>query len=326
MRAAMDPDLDLALRCAWLSLVGGYTHEEIAARVATSRVKVTRLIQSAQRAGLVKVSIEGAPARCAALEEALVAQFGLVRCSVAPDLGEPGLPLSALGTLGAHVIRAALERDGIDVIGLGHGRTLAACVDALPLIARPRLKIVSLLGSLTRDAATTPYDVIFKLASRTGGTGYCLATPLVCASEADRGVFLAQRDTVAAQLAASKASITVAGIGAIDRDNGLVTSGMIAPAELDALAAAGAVGEVLGAFVDRDGRPLDIELTRRIVAVAPDMLVPRRVIAIAGGPGKAAAIAAVLRSGRIGHLVTDETTAQALAEPVLTASFPTFVR
>ena len=319
MRAAMDPDLDLALRCAWLSLVGGYTHEEIAARVATSRVKVTRLIQTAQRAGLVKVSIEGAPAKCAALEEAIVARFGLTQCSVAPDLCETGLPVSALGALGAHVIRAAIEREDIDLIGLGHGRTLCACVDAMPLIPRPSLKIVSLLGSLTRQSATTPYDVIFRLASRTGGTGYCLATPFVCVSEADRRVFLAQRDIVAAQLVASAGSVAVAGIGALDGENGLVTSGMITPPELEALTAAGAIGEFLGTFVDADGRPLDIELARRVVAVEPEMLRASQIIAIAGGPGKAPAIAAVLRGGRVGHLVTDEITAEALVAPAMAA-------
>ena len=313
MRVAMDPDLDLALRCAWLSLVGGYTHEEIAARVSTSRVKVTRLIQTAQRAGLVKVSIEGAPAKCAALEEQLVARYGLAQCSVAPDLGEVGLPVSALGALGAHVIRSAIERDDVATVGLGHGRTLSACIDAMPLMTRPGLKIVSLLGSLTRDSATTPYDVIFRLASRTGGTGYCLAAPFVCACEADRNGFLAQRDVVAAHLRASP--VALAGIGALDRENGLVTSGMITPAELEALQQAGAVGEFLGTFVDSDGRALDVELTRRIVAVGPDVVPPRDVIAIAGGPGKAAAIAAVLRGGRIGHLVTDESTAEALAGP-----------
>ena len=316
MRVAMDPDLDLALRCAWLSLIGGYTHEEIAARVSTSRVKVTRLIQTAQRAGLVKVSIEGAPAKCAALEESLIAGFGLAQCSVAPDLGEAGLPVSALGALGAHVIRTAIERDGVAVIGLGQGRTLAACVDAMPLIARPGLKIVSLLGSLTRDSATTPYDVIFRLANRTGGTGYCVAAPFICACEADRGVFLAQRDLVAAHMRAA-ASVAVVGIGALDAENGLVTSGMITPAELAALVDSGAIGEFLGTFVDAHGRALEVELTRRIVAIgpdAPDQTPQRRnVIAIAGGPGKVAAIAAVLRGGRVGHLVTNEITAEQLA-------------
>ena len=185
MRVAMDPDLDLALRCAWLSLVGGYTHEEIAARV----FHLAREGDAADPDGPARRAREGldrgAPRRNAPRSrEQLVARYGLAQCSVAPDLGELGLPVSALGALGAHVIRSAIERDDVATVGLGHGRTLSACIDAMPLMTRPGLKIVSLLGSLTRDSATTPYDVIFRLASRTGGTGYCLAAPFVCACEA----------------------------------------------------------------------------------------------------------------------------------------------
>lgn len=314
MRVAMDPDVDLALRCAWLSLIGGYTHEEIAARISTSRTKVTRLIQAAQRAKLVKVTVEGAPANCVALEEKLAAAFGLERCSVTPDLGEPDLPLSALGALGAHVIHAAIERHNATVVGIGHGRTLSACVDALPLMDRPDLKLVALLGSLTRTASTSPYDVIFRFVGRTGGTGYCVPAPFFCDSEEVRALFLAQRDIVAVRELAESASVAVVGIGSLGDRYGLMTGGMITTSELDALHEAGAVGEILGTFLDAEGRPLDVELNRRVIATNLESLRGREVIAVAGGPTKASAIAAVLRNGVVNHLVTDEVTAQELVE------------
>src|SRR5918993_554795 len=113
MRLPQDPELDLAVRCAWLSFIAGRTHEEIAERVGASRTRVTRLIQLAQRAGLVKIFVEGSSAVCAALEERVRSGFALDRCSIAPDLDESDLPLLALGSLGARVLASILVRDNL---------------------------------------------------------------------------------------------------------------------------------------------------------------------------------------------------------------------
>ena len=229
MRVPQDPELDLAVRCAWLSFIGGRTHEEIGA------------------------------------------------------------------------------------VGFGHGRTLAAAVNGLPLLQRPGLKLVSLLGSLTRGAATNPYDVIFRLADRTGGTGYYVPAPFFCNSETDRAVFVAQREVRAVLDLASQAEVMVVGIGAPDRDRGMIDAGMVTLPERDALEDAHAAGEILGTFVDANGQVLDVEINRRAIAPRLDDLRGKEVVAIAGGPNKVDAIDAVLRAGIVTHLVTDEQTARALA-------------
>lgn len=316
MRLPQDPDLDLAVRCAWLSFIGGKTHEEIAERVGASRTKVTRLIQLAQRAGFVKVFIEGEAAACVAIEDELIAGFGLANCTVAPDLEETGLPLLALGAAGARVIAAVLERPGVDILGIGHGRTLAAAVNALPFLPRRPVKLVSLLGSLTRAAATNPYDVIYRLADRAGGTGYYMPAPFFCDSAADRDVLLGQRDLGAVIDLARSASVMVVGIGSLTRDLGMIESGMISAEEQASLVAAGASGEVLGNFVDAGGRKLDLDLNNRAIGLGLDDIRGKEVIAIAGGPEKHAAIAAVLRTGAVSHLVTDERTARKLAASI----------
>ncbi len=320
MRVPPDPELDLAVRCAWLSFIGGRTHEEIAASFGTSRTRVTRLIQQAQRAGLVKVFVEGPSAACAALEDALVTAYPLARCSVAPDLEERGMPLAALASLGARVLAGILARPGLTTIGIGHGRTLAAVANGLPILQLPDLRLVSLLGSLTRGAATNPYDVIFRLADRTGGRGSYMPAPFFCNSEQDRAIFLKQRDIRAVMDLAAEAPVLVVGIGSPEHDRGMIEAGMVTETELAALVAAHAAGEILGAFVDRDGRVLDVELSRRAIAPSLDALRGREVVAIAGGPTKVDAVDAVLRTGTIHHLVTDELTARALAGRVATTS------
>jgi erythritol transport system ATP-binding protein len=89
---------------------------------------------------------------------------------------------------------------------------------------------------------------------------------------------------------------------------------MLTPGDMAAIAAAGGVGEMLGHFFDAEGRPVETAVTRRIVTPPFDTLRGRRIVALAGGARKPAAIRAVLASGLLAGLVTDERTARAIVE------------
>src|SRR6218665_1408528 len=144
----MDAERGLAIRAAWLAYVGGYTQEVIAERMAISRVKAQRLVASAMENGLVKVFDEGVPA-----------------------MGGPEQPqstIAALAVAAARSLHRLLGKGDLHTVGIGHGRTLAAMVERLPSLQLPGTRFVSVLGSLTRRSSANPYDVIAKLAERTG--------------------------------------------------------------------------------------------------------------------------------------------------------------
>ncbi len=83
---------------------------------------------------MIRVFVEGPVAECVALENDLTQRFGLSFCRVAPDLGESDLPLKALALEGASCARSWSE--ATKVIGVGHGRTLAAVVEQMPQTPR----------------------------------------------------------------------------------------------------------------------------------------------------------------------------------------------
>jgi DNA-binding transcriptional regulator LsrR (DeoR family) len=233
---------------------------------------------------------------------------------VAPNADDAALPLRTLAAAGAHFLHRILEQGAPDeIVGIGHGRTLAAVVDQLPRQPRPGVRFVSLLGSLTRRAAANPYDVIHKLAEITGGEGYFMPAPFFADSLQDKRVLLAQKSLRDVLALAERARLHVVGIGEVGPDAHLLTSAMLTPEEFAALARAGAVGEVLGQFLDAEGRPVAAEVNRRAVAMELGRLRGRDVVAVAGGEGKAAAVAAVLRSGLLTGLITDAATARRLA-------------
>jgi DNA-binding transcriptional regulator LsrR (DeoR family) len=313
-RNGIDPEDSLAIRAAWLHYAGGLTQAAVAKRLGVPSVKAHRLIAKAVDAGAVKITIDGPIAECAELEARLCARYGLDLCEVAPDLGEEGLPLRALGLAGAGFLRRVIEQKEHDVIGLSHGRTLTAAVQQMPRVEAQGLRFVSLIGGLTRTYAANPHDVMHRLAEKTGAQAHVLPVPFLTNSEKDRAVILAQPGVRDLFDLARGATLKIAGLGTADAGAQLVTTGMIEPREIDEITRAGGVGEMLGHFFDAKGRVVQTSLTARTLAVDLDGPADSRIVGIAGGPAKRAALRAVLESGRLNGLITDEATARALLE------------
>jgi DNA-binding transcriptional regulator LsrR (DeoR family) len=308
-------EASLATRAAWLHFAGGLTQGEVAARLNVQSTKAHRLIARASREGLIRVFIDGAVAECVELEEQLCARYCLRFCQVAPDLDEDILPLKALANVGARYLRAALERGQDRIIGVGHGRTLAACVNHLPRTPAKSIQFVSLLGGLTRKFAANPFDVIHRLAECTGAEAYVMPVPFFANSAEDRAVIAAQRGLLEVLALARKASLLMVGIGTVDDHASLVASGMIERTELEQIKRAGGAGEVLGAFFDAGGHLVETDLTARTLALDVAEMKTKRTIAVAGGRFKGPAIRAILQSGYLYGLITDERTARELIGP-----------
>jgi len=310
--ATSDDEASLAARAAWLYFAGGKTQSEIAKRLNVPSTKAHRLIARANREGWIRVFVDGPVAECVALEEALKSAYGLGYCEVTPDLDEGPLPLKGLAIGGARYLRNALEQREHKIIGIGHGRTLAAAVEHLPHCQVPDVQFVSLLGGLTRKFAANPFDVIHRLAERTAAEAYLMPVPAFANSVRDKSVLLSQVGIAEVLQLARKASLLIVGIGEVEVTGFLAGSGMIRPNELAELKRAGSCGELLGHFFTEDGKPVETDLTARALSLGIEDLRGRRILAIAGGRTKISPIRSILNSGLLHGLITDEVTARGL--------------
>ncbi|NLQ18322.1 sugar-binding transcriptional regulator [Marinomonas sp. M1K-6] len=307
----MEPDSSLAIRAAWLHYVGGLTQAAVAKRLGLTSVKVHRLISKAVAEGAVKVTIDGNVTECVKLEDQLIARFGLSQCTVAPDLGEEGIPLKTLGQAGAFYLQNVLTTQSNITIGLALGRALAAVVHQLPKLDISNIRFVSLLGGLTRDYSINRDDILHWIAAKTGAPAYTMPVPLLANTVEDRMVLLAQKGVQDVFTMANNADIKFIGIGTVAQTAQLVSSGPIKPEEIIEIARSGAVGEVMGHFYDENGHFVETSLSARMLSVSLEGN-KGEVIAVSGGEEKVEAIRAALKGGLLTGLITDELTARAV--------------
>ena len=312
--ALRDEDASMAARAAWMHYAGGMTQSEVAKRLGLTGLKAHRLITKANQEGLVRVFVDGDVAECVELENRVSQRFGLNYCEVVPDFDSDELPLKALGLAGARFLMREMLTDGVSLIGVGHGRTLAACVQYMPRTTAAGVRFVSLLGGLTRKFSANPHDVIHRLAERTSAEAFVMPVPMFANTAEDRDVLLGQRGIGEVLGLARTADLLLAGIGTALPEASLVATGMISRSEMEEVKNGGGVGELLGHFFDAHGRPFETNLSGRILALARDDLRDRRIVAVAGGKIKIGAIRSILKSGYLSGLVTDEQTAKSLME------------
>lgn len=308
-----DGDMSLAIRAAWMHYAGGLTQSEVANRLGVTGVKAHRLITRANLEGAVKVTIDGDVAECVELEIRLADRFGLRYCEVVPEIDDP-MPIRALGVAGAGYLAREIEKGEARLIGVGHGRTLAACVDRMPRRPAKDLRFVSLLGGLTRNLSANPHDTMHRLAEKTGAVAYVMPVPFFVNTAKDREVMLAQRGVREVFDLAARSDLKLVGIGTAESQASVVQTGMISPEEIAEVKAAGGVGELLGHFFDAEGRPVATALSERTLSLPLEGLEGGRIVAVAGGAIKTGAIRSILMSGRLTGLLTDERTAFALLE------------
>jgi DNA-binding transcriptional regulator LsrR (DeoR family) len=311
-RGAFEEEADLCVRAAWLHYGAGLTQGQVAERLGVANVKAHRLIARANKLGLVRVTIDGPIAALVAMEERIAEEYGLGFCQIAPDLDDGALPLRALSLIGARYLGQALQSGEHGVVGFGHGRTLAACAAVLPQLSTPDLKLVSLLGGLTRRFATTPFDVIHRLVERTGAQGYVLPLPFYANTVEDRAVLLDQRGVGPVMQMGVEATLRMIGIGTMEADASMLLTGMVEREEFEQARRAGGVGEVLGHIFSIEGERVETDLSARALSMSAQDIGRNKTVAIAGGRSKIEAIRGVLASRLIHGLITDERTAQAL--------------
>lgn len=307
-----DRKLELAARAAWLYYIAGKTQDAIAAQLNVSRQAVQRLVSRAVSQKLIKFRLDHPLGDCMALAEALRGRYGLVHCTVEPADPTASAPVAGIAIGAAEYLATFLSQRSPLVLAFSTGRTLRAMADELPPMDCPQHRLVSLVGAVSREGQASSYDVVRRLAERTGAACFPMPTPVIAGSVEERRLLQTQRSFAVVRELAAEAAVAFVGIGQIAWAAPLHRDHFVTDAEISELVDRGAVGEIAGWAFDSAGRLLARGSNERNAGLPFEELRRGRVVGVGGGREKVVAIASALRGGLLAGLVTDERTAAAV--------------
>lgn len=302
----------LRARVAWYYFMGGMTQQEIADRLGLSRVRVNRIVGQVRADGSVRIDVLLPLASCVALEERLRDRFGLAEVRVVTTVPAEADLQRMVGEAAAAMLEPLLA-PGIGV-AVGWGRTLRATVTRLAPRRLDRSWVVSLMGGLARGSNTNTFEVSTALAQAIGAECFYFTAPIYCPSSESKATLLTHYGVAETMRRAQQADVALVTCGDLS-PRSLLGASQAVREQAASLAAAGAVGDVLGVFCDARGQPVAHPLNERVMALAPDELkqVPVSIMA-AGGLHKATVLGGLLHAGYVNRLATDEATAAAILD------------
>ena len=302
----------LMVQIARMTYQQDLTLTQIAAETGLNRWQVSRLLAEARDQGIVRIEIVPRTLRHPELESRLSRAFGLRDAVVVP--GPAGQGAESVAQAAAQYLAAMKPGPaliGPALIGVSWGRTMAAVAHWLAPDWAAGVTVVQINGTVApAPNAAYRYDVAETFARKGRGRMVPLPVPAIVGASLTREVLEQDRIVIDVLALARTAPVLVFSLGAAGPDSALLHSGNVTGAEMSALLRAGAVGDVLGRFIDRDGRIADPALDARTIGLdLPDLRAAGRTIAVTAGAAKHLVTLGALRAGLANILVTDEATA-----------------
>lgn len=295
----------------------GMRQKEITERLSIHQSTVSRLLQRAREANIVRISVMTPPGVFSELENALEKRYGLKEAVVVEARRDEEHLFRDLGAAAAFFLQTTVKPGAI--IGISSwSRALFAMVDNLHTSDCGRGgSVVQILGGFA--AAGTHLHATHlaqRLAELVGASPVLLQAPALVGSAEARRVLMRDASVRRAADMFSRVNLALVGIGSMHPSPLVISSGNAFSAlEMQELKKQGAVGDICFRFFDAMGKQIKSPLNNRIVGIELDALRHiERVVGIAGGPRKLSAIRAALLSNRINVLITDNETANSLLQ------------
>ena len=301
------------IKAARMYFLDGWSQDDIARAIGTSRSNVSRMLSAARAQGVVEIRVHDQTARAVELEQALGERFGLKPVRVAAF--RPGTDIqAATGDLAARWLDESLP-DGA-ALGLSWGTSLQAVVSAV-VAERPRaVEVVPLVGGLkSTESLVASQELVRELAGRLGATYRYLHAPALLRSKAARDALLIEPAIAEALRRARAADIAMVGIGAVGAESSkeIVDEFGLTAAERAAFLVADPVGDMCCRFYDANGQSVRGAVHDRVIAVElEDLAAIPVVVGVATGTGKASGVLGAVRGGVLDGLITDAALALAL--------------
>ncbi|MDR3516390.1 MAG: sugar-binding transcriptional regulator [Azospirillaceae bacterium] len=309
-------ELRLIARVAQMYYAENLKQADISKHLHISQATISRLLRRAHEEHIVRITITAPNGTYPDVEKALRDRYGIAEIIVA-DCGEDREDSIGTSIAAAAALFVETTLEDKEVIGISSwSSTILKMVDSIHPIKRAKSeRVVQILGGMGNTGVQiSATHMVTHMAKKTGGQPQFLAAPGVANSLAAKLVFLGDPFVCAACDQFRRLTLAFVGIGSVEPSVMLANSGnRFTVEELHELTDQGAVGDIGLRFFDAQGNLVKTPLDDRVIGISLEQLkeVPR-VIGVAGGARKVAAIRGALRGGHIDVLITDKFTAAKL--------------
>ena len=312
-------DDSLMHRIAVMYYIENLSQEQISVRVDLSRPQISRYLKRAREVGMVEININepydkkldelaSGIKRILGLQEVVIAPLGRGRSGVFPEL------LDSIAARASSFLPSLIADS--NVIGVGWGRTLyktVLLVDNHEQYALHKDKLfVPLIGGIGQ---TAPFyqvnNMVDRLAEKFGARRVFFNLPAFV-----NGGEIYRQDLSPNSLSVieehwAKLDLAIVGLGT---PRGALTA-EIETSILEKLRSQGAVGDILGQFLDVEGEICESGMEENLAGLPISRLKKvKRVVCLSGGKEKVNGIVVAARAGYFNILITDEFTARSILE------------
>lgn len=303
------------VKVAWMYHIEGLTQGAIATHLGVTRLRVNRALGTASRNGIVRVHISSPYAPCMELEQKFKKQFGLDEVLIVPRPADDANSQAMVGAELGRYLSLLLGRPEIKLFGVSWGSSIDAATRSVIPCKRDDLEIVSIMGGLPKGSSVSSFSITTRLAEQFHSDRTYFTAPLYASTEQSRDTILVQDvfQDVLGKL--RRADAMAMAVGDASEKSLLTREGLPKDITKESLLAAGAVGDLLGYFINKDGDLIDHPINRRVIGLNPlDLRKMPRTILASGGLYKVPIISAVLKMGLFNTLITDQATAEKVLE------------
>lgn len=299
----------------WHYYVNEMTQAEIARLLGVTRLRVNQVIQRAKALGFVRVQIESPFLPRIEMQQGLTEYLGIGRAVVSPVNEEKYDYHRPVGAALAALLTERLLAASWKSFGVSWGLTLDAAIRRLSRQSHPDLEVVSILGGTAQGSTFNSFGIASGFADVLGAHYSILTAPIYLSEGIDRDLFLSEYPLKEHCQKFESLDAVLLTCSNVSPKSFLVAHGLPNEITPEALTDAGAIGDVLGHFLDRDGNSVSSEVDDRTVGMPLErvQIVPEKIMA-AAGPHKVEIIQAACRRGLVDTLVTDDLTARLLLE------------
>ncbi len=308
-------ELRLLVKIATLYYDEGMKQASIAKRLNLSQSQVSRALSRCLKEGLVKISVVQPENIFVNLEQEIQSKYGFTQAVVVdvPANASAEQIRRAIGSAAAHYLQTTLRKD--DLVGVSSwSEAIRAMVENMHPLENVAKGVVQILGGVGQNGSLQATMLTHSLARMLDCESSLLPATGIGQSLEDKKRTLSSTEVSEVVSKFSDIDVALVGIGSMEPSMLLRNSGnYYQQAMTSNLIERGAVGDVCLHYFDQNGEPVLSEQEDHVISMSLSQLKEcSRVVGLAGGPEKVAAIHGALVGGYVDVLVTDLYTANEL--------------